>query len=106
MSARHPLPYTFARSHQLLLECEGSDCALYFAGQPDAGAWSEVMRWAGSQGLSPRPQALEAAVLGPRITQAYAHSDTTAARVASEVEQDADLGRLLQELPEIGRAHV
>ena len=101
MSARHPLPYTFARSHQLLLECEGSDCALYFAGQPDAGAWSEVMRWAGSQGLSPRPQALEAAVLGPRITQAYAHSDTTAARVASEVEQDADLGRLLQELPAV-----
>ena len=101
MSARHPLPYTFARSHQLLLECEGPDCALYFAGQPDAGAWSEVMRWAGSQGLSPRPQALEAAVLGPRITQAYAHSDTTAARVASEVEQDADLGRLLQELPAV-----
>ena len=66
MSARHPLPYTFARSHQLLLECEGPDCALYFAGQPDAGSWSEVMRWAGSQGLSPRPQALEAAVLGDR----------------------------------------
>jgi general secretion pathway protein E len=95
------LPYTFARSHQLLLECEGSDCALCFAGQPDAGAWSEVMRWAGSQGLSPRPLALEAAALAARITQAYAHSDTTAARVASEVEQDADLGRLLQELPAV-----
>ena len=101
MSARHPLPYAFARSHQLLLECDGSGCTLFFAGQPDPGPWSEVMRWARTQSLTPRAQQSEAAALAQKISQAYAHSDTTAARVASEVENDADLGRLLQELPAV-----
>ncbi len=101
MSARHPLPYAFARSHQLLLDGQGSDCTLFFTGQPKAGPWSEVMRWATAQGLNPTTQQLEAAALAQKISQAYAHSDTTAARVASEVENDADLGRLLQELPAV-----
>ena len=101
MSARHPLPYTFARSHQLLLACEASGCTLYFSGQPEAGPWGEVMRWAAAQDLRPQACQIEAALLAQRITQAYAHSDTSAARVASEVENDADLGRLLQELPAV-----
>lgn len=101
MSSRHPLPYAFARSQQLLLDCSGPGCTLFFAGQPVAGAWSEVMRWAASQGLLPQAQQTEAQALAQMISQAYAHSDTTAARVASEVENDADLGRLLQELPAV-----
>jgi general secretion pathway protein E len=101
LSARHPLPYPFARSQQLLLECLGTGSQLYFAGQPDPGPWSEVMRWAAAQGLTPQPLQLDGHLLAQRISQAYAHSDTTAARVASEVENDADLGRLLQELPAV-----
>jgi general secretion pathway protein E len=95
------LPYAFARSQQLLLECTGAGSQLYFTGQPDPGPWSEVMRWAAAAGLMPQPQQLESGLLAQRISQAYAHSDTTAARVASEVENDADLGRLLQELPAV-----
>ncbi len=101
MSQRHPLPYGFARSQQLLLACEGPECTLLFAGQPDPGAWSEVMRWAQGQGLNPLARQIDATQLAQSISQAYAHSDTTAARVASEVENDADLGRLLQELPAV-----
>jgi general secretion pathway protein E len=101
LNSRHPLPYAFARSQQLLLECTGTDSQLYFAGQPDPGPWSEVMRWAAAEGWMPQPQQLDASLLAQRISQAYAHSDTTAARVASEVENDADLGRLLQELPAV-----
>ena len=101
MSARYPLPYAYARSHQLLLECDGSGCTLFFSGQPDAGAWSEVMRWAVTQNLTPQAHQSEAQALAQKISQAYANSDTTAARVASEVENDADLGRLLQELPAV-----
>ncbi len=101
MSARHPLPYAFARSHQLLLEGHEQGCTLYFAGQPDAAAWSEVMRWACAQGSMPTAQQMTTDDLAHKISQAYAHSDTTAARVASEVENDADLGRLLQELPAV-----
>ncbi|MEY2805367.1 MAG: putative ral secretion pathway protein (Type traffic warden ATPase), component of type [Pseudomonadota bacterium] len=101
MSSRHPLPYPYARSHQLLLACDGADCVLFFSGQPDPGPWSEVMRWAQGQGLTPQTRQLDASELGQKISLAYAHSDTTAARVASEVENDADLSRLLQELPAV-----
>ncbi len=101
MSARHPLPYAFARSHQLLLENHDQGLTLYFAGQPDPAAWSEVMRWSLAQGPGPTTQQMGADELAQKISLAYAHSDTTAARVASEVENDADLGRLLQELPAV-----
>ena len=59
------------------------------------------MRWACAQGTMPMARQMEGADLAQKISQAYAHSDTTAARVASEVENDADLGRLLQELPAV-----
>jgi general secretion pathway protein E len=101
LSTRHPLPYAFARQHQLLLACEGEDNTLFFAGQPAPGPWSEVMRWAAAQGPVPQTRQLDAADLAQRISQAYANSNTTAARVASEVENDVDLGRLLQELPAV-----
>ena len=101
MSHRHPLPYSYARSQQLLLSCDEAGCVLFFAGQPEAGPWSEVTRWAHAQGWDPKPQQIDPTELGLKISQAYAHSDTTAARVASEVENDADLGRLLQELPAV-----
>ena len=41
---RHPLPYAFARSSQLLLEDDGQQLVLWHGPQPDAGALSEVLR--------------------------------------------------------------
>ena len=40
---RYPLPYGFARSHQVLLEDDGEQLVLWHAGTP-ASAWAEVLR--------------------------------------------------------------
>ena len=41
---RYPLPYAFARSHQLLLEDDGEHSTLWHGPAPDASACGEVMR--------------------------------------------------------------
>ena len=41
---RYPLPYAFARSHQLLLEDDGEHSTLWHGPTPDASACGEVMR--------------------------------------------------------------
>ena len=65
---RHPLPYAFARSHQLLLEDDGQQLTLWHSDQPDPGAWGEVLR------LHPvrQWQHLDAQSLAQRISAAYA----------------------------------
>jgi general secretion pathway protein E len=41
---RRPLPYAFARTHQLLLEDDGHTLTLWHSDAPDLSAWSEVTR--------------------------------------------------------------
>jgi general secretion pathway protein E len=93
---RYPLPYAFARSQQLLLEDDGDQLVLWHAGMP-APAWSEVMRKYPVRSL----QQLEAAALAQRISAAYAQGESSAATVVSEVQNDADLTRMMQELPAV-----
>ncbi len=98
---RYPLPYAFARTARLLLEDDGHALTLWHDGQPDASALSEVMRRYGS---APLPLALEQAdahTLAQRISTAYSQSESSAAAVVSEVESDADLSRIMQELPAV-----
>ncbi len=94
---RYPLPYAFARSHQLLLEEDAG--ALTLCVHPDSGvnAISEVMRKYPVQQLQP----LGAQALIQRISVAYAQGESSAAAVVSEVESDADLSRMMQDLPAI-----
>jgi general secretion pathway protein E len=94
---RHPLPYAFARSHQLLLEEDGSQLVLWHAGAPQPGAWSEVLRKYPAATL----QQLDAPALAQRISAAYAQGESSAAAVVSEVQGDADLSRIMQELPAV-----
>ncbi len=95
---RYPLPYAFARSHQLLLEDDGQRCTLLHAlPASDAGALTEVLRQHEVHDL----QALEAPALAQRISAAYAQGESSAASVVSEVESDADLSRIMQELPAV-----
>ena len=96
-SPRHPLPYAFARSCQLLLEDDGQVCTLWHGPAPDLGAWSEVMRKYAVQSV----QQIDAATLAQRISAAYAQGESSAATVVSEVESDADLSRMMQDLPAI-----
>ncbi len=94
---RHPLPYTFARANQLLLEDDGHQLVLWHGQAPNMGAMSEVLRKHAVQQLMP----LDANALAQRISAAYSQSDSSAAMVVSEVESDADLSRMMQELPAV-----
>ena len=100
---RYPLPYAFARSTRLLLEDDGQRLSLVWCEDSDRSAWSEVTRKFAAQGLSlvqcPTQE------LSQRLHQAYsggqAHGASTAAAVVSEVESEADLSRMMQELPAV-----
>ncbi|MBS0608651.1 MAG: Flp pilus assembly complex ATPase component TadA, partial [Proteobacteria bacterium] len=94
---RHPLPYAFARSSQLLLEDDGQQLLLWHGPEPDACALSEVLRKHAVQQFAQ----LDAAPLAQRISAAYAQSESSAATVVSEVEEGADLSRMMQELPAV-----
>jgi len=94
---RHPLPYAFARSHRLLLEEEGDRLTLWHDGSPPEAAWGEVMRkWPVRQ-----LQRLDAPALAQRISAAYAQGESSAASVVTEVQSEADLSRMMQELPAV-----
>lgn len=93
---RYPLPYAFARSQQLLLEDDGEQLVLWHGGTPAPG-WTEVMRKYQVRTL----QQLEAQALAQRISAAYAQGESSAATVVSEVQNDADLTRMMQELPAV-----
>lgn len=93
---RYPLPYAFARSQQLLLEDDGQQLVLWHGGAAPAG-WSEVLRKFPVRSV----QQLDAAALAQRISVAYAQGESSAATVVSEVQNDADLSRIMQELPAV-----
>lgn len=103
MRTTHPLPYTFARSQRLLLEDSAHGLCLWLCDSSERSAQSEVTRKYGPQGL--RLQHTNLADLQERIHLAYAggqaHGASTAADVVSEVESDADLSRMMQELPAV-----
>ena len=94
---RYPLPYAFARSHQLLLEEDADSRTLWLHPASNAAAVSEVCRKYPDLTL----QIQASAALVQRISVAYAQGESSAAAVVSEVESDADLSRMMQELPAI-----
>ena len=74
---RHPLPYAFARTAQLLLEDDGHQLVLWHGPSPDAGALSEVLRKHPVQQMQP----LDAPGLAQRISASLvALSRTTMGR--------------------------
>ncbi|MDD2843379.1 MAG: type II secretion system ATPase GspE [Rhodoferax sp.] len=94
---RYPLPYAFARTHQLLLEEDAGDFTLLVHPESAPSAVGEVLRKYPQSQL--QTQAVNALV--QRISAAYAQGESSAAAVVSEVESDADLSRMMQELPAI-----
>jgi general secretion pathway protein E len=93
----YPLPYAFARSRHLLLEDTGSQKILWLSPETDTQGLSEVMRKYVAQQVSTEP----ADRLRQRINAAYANGQDTAASVVTEVQSDADLARMMQELPAV-----
>ena len=104
---RYPLPYAFAREHQWLLEDDGQPGLTLLGSRTPAtddeaqarrlSALSEILRT-----HEVREMRWESAdALAQRISAAYAQGESSAAAVVSEVQGDADLGRMMQELPAI-----
>ncbi len=95
---RYPLPYAFARSQQLLLEAaDDGRHTLWMSAHPARSAVGEVTRKYGVQAF----EVLDAGPLAQRISAAYAQGESSAAAVVSEVQNDADLSRMMQELPAV-----
>ena len=96
---RYPLPYVFARTQQLLLVDDGAQLILLRGPASKPSGLSEVRRKYAQQGL--RVEQLEDTELATRISQAYASGESSAQQVVSEVQSDADLSRMMQELPAV-----
>ncbi|APW36806.1 type II secretion system protein GspE [Rhodoferax koreense] len=94
---RHPLPYAFARTQQLLLEDNLGELTLWLHPASNGSGLSEVMRKYDVR----RVETLPVETLVQRISAAYAQGESSAASVVSEVESDADLSRMMQELPAV-----
>jgi general secretion pathway protein E len=102
--SRYPLPYAFARSQQILLNEDANDLNLWISDQTPGAALSEVVRkysLAGDLFSRLKVNKIAPDALVQRISAAYAQSESNAAAVVSEVQGDADLSRIMQELPAI-----
>jgi general secretion pathway protein E len=97
MSARHPLPYAYAKAHTVLLESDGERLVLWAGEDTPVTALTEVLRQYAVGTLEREPSA----TLAQRIAVAYAGGESSAAAVVGEVESAVDLSRLMQDLPAV-----
>ncbi len=97
MSARHPLPYAFAKAHTLLLEDDGRQLMLWASETTAPSALAEVTRLFDVAAFEREA----AATLAQRIASAYAGGESSAAAVIGEVESGVDLSRMMQDLPAV-----
>ena len=97
MSARHPLPYAFAKANTVLLEHDGGRLVLWAPSSVGASVMSEVTRLHTVDAVEME----DAVSLGQRIAAAYAGGESSAAAVVGEVESAVDLSRMMQELPAV-----
>jgi general secretion pathway protein E len=97
MSARHPLPYAFAKSNGMLLEDDGQALTLWSGETTSMAAVSEVLRVYDVTSFEREANA----TLTQRIASAYAGGESSAAAVVGEVESAVDLSRMMQDLPAV-----
>jgi len=94
---RYPLPYAFARTQQVLVEDDGHTLTLHVhPGSLPEGIGEALRKYPAQQIQNHTPPAL-----AQRISAAYAQGESSAAAVVSEVEGEADLSRMMQDLPAI-----
>ena len=91
------MPYAYARAHTVLLDDEGDRLVLWAPENVSLPALAEVLRLYDVDALEREP----AETLVNRIAVAYAGSESNAATVIGEVESEADLSRMMQDLPAI-----
>ena len=96
----HPIPYAFAKEHGLLLEEHSGQRTLWFSPDPNPHAWSELLRLHPIESID-HWLLMDAKALREKISSVYATQESSAALVASEVQGDVDLERMMQELPAV-----
>jgi general secretion pathway protein E len=102
--ASYPLPYSFARSNRVLLEDNAGLFTLSLCESTPPSAIAEIMRKHGAALINTAQSAIQnvaTEALIQRISSAYAQGESSAASVVSEVQGDADLSRIMQELPAV-----
>jgi general secretion pathway protein E len=98
---KFPLPYAFARTQQVLLQDDAGELTLWLHPASPRSAVAEVLR---KYSATQQPIAIESIAqdaLAQRTSAAYAQGESSAATVVSEVQTDADLSRMMQELPAV-----
>ncbi|MCW5669826.1 MAG: type II secretion system ATPase GspE [Hydrogenophaga sp.] len=103
---KYPLPYAFAREHHWLIEDDGSTLTLLGSSTPATDSGAQTRRLSAlTEILRVHPvndiRWESGETLKQRISAAYAQGESSAAAVVSEVQSDADLSRMMQELPAI-----
>ena len=94
---KFPLPYSFARQHQVLLEDNGQALVVLMHEATSQSALGEVLR----KYKVNHVETVTKEALVQRISEAYEQGESNAASVVSEVESDADLSRMMQDLPAV-----
>jgi general secretion pathway protein E len=96
---RRLLPYAFARTQRVLPAAERDGrLTLWVTPSTPPAAIMEVRR---SLERDVAPVLVDAAAFDASLRAAYADAEGEAASVVGEVEGDVDLGRLLQDIPEV-----
>ena len=90
---RRPLPYAFARTHQLLLEDDGHTLTLWHSDAPDLSAWSEVTRRHTVQSF----EYTDKATLAKRISEAQYLNNVKEIMEKVLTRMDSDLPEVLWE---------
>lgn len=103
MNSTPRLPYAFARNHGVLAGVPEGDCLpVWCRTVADAAlpipALDEIARHHDYRIL---PQPVTEEEFERRLAEAYARGEQTAAEVASDIGQDVDIARLVEELPPV-----
>ncbi|PKO65948.1 MAG: type II secretion system protein GspE [Betaproteobacteria bacterium HGW-Betaproteobacteria-16] len=103
---KYPLPYAFAREHQWLLEDNGEEVTLLGSNSPATDVHTQTRRLSALSEILRRHSVNDiqwesGEAISQRISAAYAQGESSAAAVVSEVQGDADLSRMMQDLPAI-----
>ena len=92
----HPLPYAWARAQRALLSLRAGQARLTVSPRTPAWALQEVRRCHGEAQI----ECVDDEALETLLTAAYTHSED-AASVMGVAENEIDLDRLLQDMPEV-----
>ncbi|MDI9336441.1 MAG: ATPase, T2SS/T4P/T4SS family, partial [Gammaproteobacteria bacterium] len=97
----YPLPYTFAWQHKVLLEVTTQNTVILWCSQaPNKGLWSEILRLSLPL-IIPKIRFQSQDKLLELIQDAYLQNQSKAASIVTEVEQQADLVKLLEDIPAV-----